>query len=414
MKTGTTYLQQLMYANRERLADAGVHLPGDHWTRQLRAAQNLMSRGRLDPHIRTSSRGAWDRLAHEARSTSLPVAVISVEFLGSATSRQVTRAVASLSPAEVRVVFTLRDMAAVLPALWQTEVHNGARYSWPEFLRRIEYPSLLPLPSLLRRRPEDVFASTQDVSAMIATWGEAVGGNHLRVVTVPRGAGDAAELWRRFASVIQIDPAVLVPPVERSNTSIGLAATELVRRVNRHIGRLPTSEYNSTVKDELVMKVLAANAGREGRAQLSLSGYDLALRWNAEVRRAVLASGAAVTGDLADLPTEPDPGVRDRLGVTPRPASRRRMLDDAQLAAKALIRLRRRRTRRLQRLGAAVEPPPASNARRLRRAWEQAPDPIEAAALDLAESARQAALELRRLRRAGRGDGVRPAGRLKR
>lgn len=82
------------------------------------------------------------------------------------------------------------------------------------------------------------------------------------------------------------------------------------------------------------------------------------------------------------------------------------MLDDAELAAAALNRLRRRRLQQLARNGVAVEEPPEADPAALRRAWEASPDPVDAAAVSLAESARQAALLLRRLRRARKGHGV--------
>jgi hypothetical protein len=405
MKTGTTFLQQLMFANRDLLADAGVFLPGDSWTHQLRAAQDLLGRGRLDRHVREASAGAWGQLAAEIRRTALPVAVVSVEFLGTADRHQIRRVLDSLAPAEVRVIFTVRDMGAVLPALWQTQVHNGATYDWLEFLRRIDRPS--PVPRLLQpHRPEDVFRVTQDVPGMLARWSSALAPQRLHVVTVPSGATDPTELWRRFAGVIGVDPAVAARPSPSSNASIGLPATELIRALNRHIGRLRQSEYNVTVKDYLALEVLAARAGVEGRAELPRPGYDLATRWNAGVHRAVTGCGAVVTGDLAELPAVVDPVRREALPAVPAPASRRDMLDDAELAAAALNRLRRRRLHQLARNGVAVEEPPEADPAALRRAWEASPDPVDAAAVSLAESARQAALLLRRLRRARKGHGV--------
>lgn len=405
MKTGTTYLQQLMFANRDLLADTGLYLPGESWSHQLRAAQDLLGRGRLDRHVRDASAGAWKEIAEEIHRTALPVAVISVEFLGTADRRQIRRALESLAPAEVRVILTVRDMVAVLPALWQTQVHNGATYDWAEFLRRIDRPS--PLPRLLQpHRPEDVFRVTQDVPGMLARWSSALAPHSLHVVTVPPVDVDPTELWRRFAAVLGVDPAVAVRPSPSSNASIGLPATELVRALNRRIGRLRQSEYNVTVKDYLALEVLAARADVEGRADLTREAYDLATRWNAGIHRAIADCGALVTGDVAELPAVVDSTRRCGLPLVPAPASRRDMLDDAELAAEALSRLRRRRLHRLARMGLAVEDLPDADPAALRRAWEASPDPVDAAAVSLAESAREAALLLRRLRQARKHHGV--------
>lgn len=402
MKTGTTYLQQLMYANRDELAAAGLFLPGDHWGLQVRAVQDLLGLDRWDRHIRATKAGAWQALVDEVRETRLPRAVVSVEFLAGASTRQIRRAVASLAPAEVRVVFTLRDMKKVLPALWQTQVHNGARYSWSEFLRRVEHPSRLPRLPLQPHRPEDVFVATQDVPAMLARWASVVGADNVEVVTVPRRRRDQPELWRRFATALGVDPGVAVHPAAAANTSIGFAATELVRRLNTHLGRLPHSEYSATVKEPLVLGALTRTSEREGRARLTRSGYDLAIRWNAGVHAAILGHGIRVIGDLSDLQASPSPRMRERFPESrPDTAPRRRMLADAVLAARALTRTRRRRVRQLVRRGVPAQPPPPVNAAALRRAWRSAPDPVDAAAAELAASAREAALLLRRLRRTG-------------
>jgi hypothetical protein len=403
MKTGTTYLQQLMYANRDELAAAGLFLPGEHWAHQVRAVQDLLGLERWDRHIRGARSGAWQELADQVRAAPHRTSVISVEFLAGASTPQIRRAVASLAPVEVRVVFTVRDMRKVLPALWQTQVHNGARYSWRDFLRRVENPSRLPRLPLQPHRPEDAFAATQAVPAMLRRWASVVGADHVHVVTVPRRHRDQPELWRRFATLLGVDPDAAPRPPRTANPSIGYAATELLRRVNTHIGRLPHSEYAGTVKDPLV-DALASTSQGEGRARLTRPAYDLAVQWNAEVRRTVRDLGIPVTGELADLPARPNQRVRERLpDDRPHLVRPRRMLRDAARVTRALARLRRRRARQLRRYGVTVEPPPPLDMAALRRGWRSAPDPVDAAAAEIAASAREAALLLRRLRRTGAG-----------
>lgn len=404
MKTGTTYLQQLLYANRDELAAAGVFLPGEHWGQQVRAVQDLLGLERWDRHIRGTTTGAWRELADQVRAAPLTTSVISVEFLAGASTRQIRRAVASLAPVEVRVVFTLRDMSRVLPALWQTQVHNGARYSWQDFLRRVERPSRLPRLPLQRHRPEDVFAATQTVPAMLRRWASVVGADHVHVVTVPRRPDNQPELWKRFATVLGVDPGAAPRPPRSANPSIGYPATELLRRVNTHLGRLPHSEYAGTVKDPLV-GALASTSEREGRARLTRSAYDFAVQWNTEVRRTIGDLGIPFTGELSDLHVRPNRRVRGRLPDDQPPLVRpQRMLRDAARVTRQLARLRRRRASQLQQYGVAVEPPPPPDMAALRRGWRAAPDPVDAAAAEIADSAREAALLLRRLRRATAGE----------
>ena len=61
MKTGTSYIQSLLWKNRELLAERGVQSPGRAWRHQKKAAQDLLaSRGNAGGDL-----GAWTELAQE-------------------------------------------------------------------------------------------------------------------------------------------------------------------------------------------------------------------------------------------------------------------------------------------------------------------------------------------------------------
>ena len=72
-------------------------------------------------------------------------------------------------------------------------------------------------------------------------------------MTVPRTRGRSGELWHRVAEVLGLAPEVVTQPPEATNPSLGHASTELVRRLNTRLGRLPQSEYNWTVKEPVAL-----------------------------------------------------------------------------------------------------------------------------------------------------------------
>src|SRR3954471_23115454 len=367
MKTGTTYLQQLVFANREPLADAGLGVPGDIWPRQVRGVQDILRLNRRDAHIRRDSRGAWQHLLDEMRSGSSPRWLISMEFLSFAERRGVRRVLDSLSWADVSVVLTVRDMSAVLPSLWQTLVHNGATFSWPDYLEAVPDPGVpLVTPPHLPGRGRTSFHRHQNVARMLRRWGPLTREGGLHVVTVPTDGRDL--LWRRFASVVGVDPALATEPPRATNPSLGYASTDLLRRVNERLGRLPASENTGPVREPVPIRRLAPRAHLEPRTPLTQPAYDLGLGWNASVREAVAETGAVVTGDLDDLPAAAS-SVRDRLPAEATPPTEREMLDAAVVAARGLTRVSRRRTRQLSKAGESVRaagwPPPT--ARRHRR-----------------------------------------------
>ncbi len=399
MKTGTTYLQQLMYANRERLRDARLVLPGETWSRQVRGVQDVMRLGRRDPHIRRQSRGVWQELLAEALADPTSVSLISVEFLSFAGRRGVARVMETLAGVDVRVVLTVRDTSVTLPSQWQTVVHNGGKFSWADYLEHLPRPQTRPLRiPRLTPRPRNEFHRTLNVPRILGAWQQAVPAGSLHVVTVPRVRSEPDELWRRFAGVVGVDPAAATRPPRDTNPSLGYASTELVRQVNRRIGRLPQSEYNWTVKEIVALDVLVTRAGLEGRAPLSRPAYERALAWNRLTRDMVSASGALVTGDLEDLPVEADRDAVARMPERPPAPPAEEMLEAAELAAEALRGLIDRRVRKLERAGVEVARPTFRTPEVLARDWASSADPVAAAAGDLAVAARQAAVLLRRIR----------------
>src|SRR5580693_2443183 len=103
-KTGTTFLQQVMWGNRRELAARGLALPGHHPQDHYRASQDLRGIEKLPSDPATPWTGEWEILATEAKASRL--AVISHELFSAADAEQAGRAVRSLEPAQVHLVLT--------------------------------------------------------------------------------------------------------------------------------------------------------------------------------------------------------------------------------------------------------------------------------------------------------------------
>src|ERR1700751_4464713 len=138
-KTGTTFIQQVLWGNRAELAAQGVVLPGHHPQDHFRASQDLRGIAKLASDPAGSWTGEWEILARQAQQAGQG-AVISHELFSAADEEQAGRAVGSLLPAEVHVVLTVRDIATLLPAEWQETVkHRNAR-GWEGWLRGVVDP----------------------------------------------------------------------------------------------------------------------------------------------------------------------------------------------------------------------------------------------------------------------------------
>ena len=351
IKTGTTYIQTVLRENRERLIEEGVLFPGRRWRSQVRAVEDVLRLGRTRDGRPIPTPRPWPRLVEEIGSFGGDTAVVSMEWLSYARPAQVRSIVSSLAPAEVRVVLTLRDATATVPAVWQTGVHNGSTVSWPRFARGVRAAPRFPSTSA-RYAPlvgTRALGRTQDARFILRSWAGQLGAERVDVVTVPAEGEPPQLLWARFASAIGVPPELCRPPESPANTSLGLASTELLRLVNAHVKHLPKVDYETTLKEQLALRILSQRRSCEPSLELDRPTNRAALQWNQLTRRAVAASGCTVVGDLADLPMveAPDPA----LGRGPFQVDDEDLLAAAEDAVAGLQALVRRRTRRLRKRG---------------------------------------------------------------
>jgi hypothetical protein len=297
-KTGTSFVQDLLFHNRERLAQTGVLYPAERFDEHFLAALDLMELhwGGLE----AQAVGAWDRLAERVRAWP-GTAIVSHEILATASRQQVRRALGSFGDAEVHIMLSARDLVRQIPAEWQENVKHRRTVSYAKFLDRITDPA---------RSGElaSWFWGVQEVPDILDRWGSTLPAEHVHLVTVPKPGAPRDLLWQRFASVLGLDPEAFDASSNRSNPSLGVPETALLRRVNRRVnnGVLANEDYRQFVRELLAHRTLSA---RQDSARLALPpdvrawAVDLSQTW----LDLLAARGYDVVGDLDDLLPDPDP-----------------------------------------------------------------------------------------------------------
>lgn len=223
-KSGTTHLQAVLVANKARLAKRSRLLfPGRVWGDQVKAVRDV--RGAEGHQTSSDDTGAWQAMADEIIAWDGD-ALISMEWLGAASSEQAARIVETLSPSRVEVIVTARDLGRTIPAGWQEFLQNGETWPWAEFVRAVSSENPRGTPA------GNAFWGQQDLSKLLATWGDVIPASQMHVVTVPHPGVPAGELWTRFSSVLGIDGALFDASGRGSNESLGRESAELMRRLN--------------------------------------------------------------------------------------------------------------------------------------------------------------------------------------
>jgi hypothetical protein len=283
-KSGTSYLQRILWSNRDRLAADGYLLPGTR-----RAQYALMGDLRGAPWQDPDSSWTWDRLAERVRAHHGSV-VVSEEMLGAATNGQAESAVRRLAPAEVHVVVAVRDLGRTIPSAWQQSVRARAVGGYASFVEGLQ----------TGRNPG--FWATQSAVPILDRWTSLVPPERRHVVTVPPQGSDRTLLWERFAVALGLDATRYEVGEPAGNPSLGAPEAELLRRVNRALGEeYPLSRpYLGTVRRHLTLPVLMANP-----APVRFAAPPDVAAWVSERSAAIVqelrAYPCQVVGDLSDL-----------------------------------------------------------------------------------------------------------------
>ncbi len=319
-KTGTTYLQDRLWRNRDLALKAGLCYPGDVIDDHFHAAAHLQPQRYLD-WVDPDHAQAWPTMVAQMRSwpgTSL----VSHELFATATHEQIIRLVADLGFAdEVHVIATVRDLARQLPSAWQENVKNQRRGTFDEFVAAVAARAGA---ADLGHGEEGPFWEFQDCVRILDTWSAVVPEERIHVVTVPAPGASGSGLWERFIGVLGIDPARLSAPIESANSSLSAAQAEFLRQLNERLQ--PTdvewTRYERIVKGELIGEVLFA--GERGTPQgLSAQQREWAAQQAEQMAAALAARAYDIVGSLDEL------AVGTTAGADARPPTDQEVLDAA-------------------------------------------------------------------------------------
>ena len=215
-KTGTTYLQSVLWESKRALDKDGFLLPGHGHREHLWAALDLQERPKLAQRDRRAP-GTLKRLVKKVNAHQ-GGAILSHEFFCGASRDQAERLVQMLQPADVHLIITARDTAGMLVAGWSEYVKNGGTR---------------PLSEMSEVKSGNEFGwRTWDLGGVLRRWGGCVPAARVHVLPVPRAGSAPDQHWRNFASVLGVDPTAYAVPSQPANPALGMVQVELLRRIN--------------------------------------------------------------------------------------------------------------------------------------------------------------------------------------
>lgn len=287
-KSGTTYLQTVLWRNRGRLRRRGVLVPGKGLGDYNRAAVAM----RVEHQGDGGPARAWRAMLEQVHAHDGDV-VMSGEWFCRVPAHLVGRAVGQLAPAEVRVVYSARSFVPQVTAAWQETLKLGNPAPLDDFVDG------------LADDPARWSWWTLDPRAVLDRWLPEVPAGRTTVVTVPLSRSDPDLLLRRFATAFDLDVAGLDTSRATPNESLSVEAAEVLRQVAPLVKELVDfSEAPWTDEYRWLRRYLSHDL------LVPAQGHRIALREHHVDRlrdRSVLVArwledrGVGVVGDLADL-----------------------------------------------------------------------------------------------------------------
>ena len=340
-KSGTTYIQSILWENRALLRDAGIVVPGRHRVdynlATVAARTNRLGNGRPAKTLR--------RMVGQTQAWS-GTAALSAEWFCATPQHLIPRMIEMFDDSEVHVVDTARALVPLVTAAWQESLKTAHRESLPEFVAALDDDE---------RRWS--WSSSIDPSVVLDRWASVVPVDRVHVVTVPPSGADPGELLRRFAEVVGFDPAKLDTSAAQANESLSVEAAELVRRVAPRVDEIvdfsnrPWPERYRWLRRYFAHQLMVPRRGH----RIALDDADRE-RIAARAERSVAtlrSAGYPVMGDLDDLvtpPAHPD-------ALRPEQVSESAMLDLAVPVMAELVAQVRELTLRLEAIEKAAPPP---------------------------------------------------------
>jgi hypothetical protein len=297
-KTGTTYLQDMLWANKDTLDQSGALVPGHYRYARVPAIRDFM---RWNPDASEPLPRRWRRIAREIKRWNGRSAVLSQEFMCRMTDGQTHALVESLghgTKSRVHCILTVRDISRLLTAQWQTTMRSRRAWTLTEYCAAAAEMSTADHAAAMH----DHFWIRHDYEAILNRWIGEVGKGNVTVVTVPKSSSDPEELWRRFCDACEID-ASTTASADPTHESLGAASAELMRHLNQHevVRQMSLKTYQRSVNTAISRRGLVDRRSKEPKLSLPPEFAEWADRSAEQMITLISNAGIRVIGDLDDL-----------------------------------------------------------------------------------------------------------------
>jgi hypothetical protein len=303
-KTGTTAIQQALFAARPQLAEFGVLHTGrgaqpSNAVLALRGVKPLV--GHAAPRIEH-----WQYLVDQVTSASDQRVIVSSEFFADANVEIARRVIEELGGPRIHVVVTLRPLTKIMPSQWQQYLRNRASFTYDDWL-----VGMLKKPPY--NRPTSTFWERHNHDVLVERWASIVGPANLTVVVPVEN--ERSSLLRTFEQLVGLPSGLLVAQPNNENRSLSLGEIELVRQMNIEFKRNGWSDdlYLRLVRQGFAAQMQTNRTPHDDEPRISTPQWalDRAAEIGAAAAEKLSTLGVRIVGDISTLGTPVTAQERD-------------------------------------------------------------------------------------------------------
>ncbi len=284
MKSGTTYIQNILFNNRDELKKQGWIYPGARLNHQ-HASYGLC--GKDIPWVQDPSlfKKFADNLINTIKKTDDNV-IVSAECLASLNEAGIKSFLEKVGTPD-KVIVTVRGLLKTLPSAWQQSVKGGGTRSANGFYE-----------DLVKNRDSNTgLWRTYRYGKTIELWSKFA---PVDVVIMPEGTTKKTDLWDLFQSISGL-PLLKRLDVEESqvNSSVTYETAELLRAFNQLI---KSNGLNKRFNDIYLRDFVFRFKGSAGTPISYLKNFEEnVISWNKEEHELLEKYSSGIVGNVDNL-----------------------------------------------------------------------------------------------------------------
>jgi hypothetical protein len=248
-KSGTSALQESFHLQRQDLLSKAIDYPSIGYTG--RKAHHRVAWALTQKPWGWKTRGGektpyrhFSRFVSRINRSKTPKILLSSEFFSELSAEQIDKLKSAIKKRDVKIVFTIRPLAKLLPSSYQQYLKYGIKADYEKWLH-----SVLDEPGVAKLTP--TFWKRHLHADVVNRWSEAFGSDSVTIIVADETKPEF--LYDAFNQLLDLPNGYLKPQPTGTNRSLSLEEVSLLLEVNNTFQKdRPWKEYLYFVRQGLV------------------------------------------------------------------------------------------------------------------------------------------------------------------